>query len=158
MKNAPFLISTILSALCLILGATLFIRAGSNRSIRAAIVEQQMQNQQTQEEIRALDKETADQNKVLNISQGMLQNRQAQLQIQKQLYERAVNIKQRMDQIVMNTGYLAAKNNNEKLRDLLKKFDLKDAIFTPEQLKSVEESIKAQQNQGKAPAPAPAPH
>src|SRR5689334_19271664 len=116
MKNAPFLISTILSALCLILGGAFFVRANSNRSLKLAMVQQQTQNQQTQDEIRALDKETADQNKVLNISQGMLQNRQAQLQIQKQYYERAVNIQQRMNQIVLNTGYLAAKNNNEKLR------------------------------------------
>jgi hypothetical protein len=152
MKNTPFLISTILSALCLILGGAFFVRAGSNRSLKNAMVQQQTLNQQTQEEIRGLDKEAAEQNKVLNISQGMLQNRQAQLQMQKQYAERSAAINQRMSQIVVNTGYLAAKNNNEKLRDLLKKYDLKDAILTPDQLKKVEDQIKAQG--GTAPAPA----
>lgn len=154
MKNVPLLISTIISALCLVLGVLFFASASSNRSLKQAMVQQQTENQQIQDEIRALDKESADQAKVLAISQGMLQNRQAQLQIQKELYNRAVNIKQRMEQIVLNTGYLAAKKNNTKLRDLLVKFDLKDAIFTPEQLKKVEEQIKAQ---GNAPAPAAGP-
>jgi len=152
MKNVPLLISTIISALCLVLGVLFFASASSNRSLKQAMVQQQTENQQIQDEIRALDKESADQAKVLAISQGMLQNRQAQLQIQKELYNRAVNIKQRMEQIVLNTGYLAAKKNNAKLRDLLVKFDLKDAIFTPEQLKKVEEQIKAQGNAAPAPA------
>jgi hypothetical protein len=156
MKSIPFLLSTIASALCLALGLLYFAKASSNRSVKAEIVAQQTKNQETQDEIRKLDEESASQAKVLQISQGMLQNRQVQLQIQKELYNRAVNIKQRMDQIVLNTGYLAAKNNNQKLRDLLVKFDLKDAIFTPDQLSKVEEAIKNQQkNQGAAPAPVP---
>jgi len=67
-----------------------------------------------------------------------------------------------MDQIVLNIGYLAAKKNNTKLRNLLEKFQLKDAIFSPEQLIKVEEAIKAQKNQQGAPtstpiSPSPAP-
>lgn len=152
MKNVPFLLSTIISALCLVLSVVFFIKTSSNRSMKGEMVQQQIKNQETQDEIRKLDEETTSQNKVLQISQGMLQNRQYQLQVQKELYGRAVNIKQRMEQIVLNTGYLAAKNKNEKLKDLLKKFDLKDAILSPEQLQKVEAQLKTQ---GGAAAPAP---
>ncbi len=157
MKVIPFLISTIVCALCFILSVLFFFKAGSNRSIKQELITQQASNQELQQKAKEQDEEGARQSKVYQVTMGIAQLRQGELQRQQQIVQQGASVQQKIGPaIIRDIGFLAAKNNNEKIKALLRKQKWDAAIPTPDQLKKImDEQLKNQGAGGNA-APAPA--
>jgi hypothetical protein len=158
MKVLPFLISTFVCAVCLVLSVLFFFKAGSNRSIKEELIKQQTSNQDLQAKAKEQDEEAQRQSKVYNLTLGIAQLRQGELQRMQQVIETGASVAQKLGpQILNNIGYLAAKNNNEKLKALLIKQNWKDFIPTPEKLKAIEEQMSRSGQTSPASAPPSTP-
>jgi hypothetical protein len=159
MKVIPFLISTVVCALCFVLSVLFYFKAGSNRDTKTELIKQQAANQELQQKVKDLDEIGAHQQKIYNISAGIAQLRQNDLQSMQRIVETGNSVDQKLlPQVVSNIGYLAAKNDNKGLKKILTDRKWERFILSAEDLKKVEDQIK---NQGTtttpAPAPAPAP-
>jgi hypothetical protein len=137
MKLVPFLISTVVAAVALVLAIIHFTSGASNLDLQAQL----QQKQQTIQELR----EAVD-------------TKQREFQSQQQIIEAGASVAQKYGPpILRDMGILAAKNKNEKIKNLLVRQKLEAYIPNAEQLKQIEEEAKRAQNQPPGAAkPAPA--
>ena len=146
MKTVPFLVSTALAFLCVILSFISFFGGQTSNAMQSDLLKKQT-------EIQELTQKYSVQN--------------ATYTQQTQSINTAAAVVERARPVLQNAGYLAAKNKNDKLKKLL--IEQKLGVFIPDdkQLKEIEKAIdeqKAKQGQattGAAPAApalrAPAP-
>lgn len=159
MKSIPLILSTVVCGVTLVLSVTFFAKASGNRALKEEVIKLQDTNQTLQQQSKAQEDEAQHGAKVFQVTQGIAQLRQMELQRQQKIIETGATVAQKLGpQILSNIGYLAAKNNNQKLKEILAKQDWQDFIPSPERLKQIEEQIaKGQASGDGAPAPAPAP-
>ena len=145
MKTVPFLVSTALAFLCVILSFISFSGGQTSNTMQSDLLKKQT-------EIQELTQKYSVQN--------------ATYTQQTQSINTAAAVVERARPVLQNAGYLAAKNKNEKLKTLLVRQKLESYIPDDKQLKEIEKSLeemKAKQGQagtGAATAPAlraPAP-
>lgn len=147
MKTVPFLVSTALAFLCVILSFISFFGGQTSNAMQSDLLKKQT-------EIQELTQKYSVQN--------------ATYTQQTQSINTAAAVVERARPVLQNAGYLAAKNKNDKLKKLLIEQKLGAYIPDDKQLKEIEKAIdemKAKQGQaaaGAAPAvpalraPAPA--
>ena len=123
MKSVPFLTSTVLAFLCLVLSLVSFFGGESNNSKQQDLLQKQSAIQDASEKVQPLSQEIARQNDIINTGN----------QLDRQLF----------GPILTRMGFLAAKNKNEKLRMILLRQKLDKFLPTDEQLKKMEETQKA---------------
>jgi len=155
MKLVPFIVSTVAAAAALITGVMSSAGQGSLASIQAENLEHQKKLLALQREMTKLEQEAQALNQAVQLKQTEAQTQQREI-------EAGASVAQKFGPpILRDIGYLAAKNKNEKLKNILVRQKLDSFIPTPEQVKQIDEQLekaKAQQAAGGAtPAPAPAP-
>ena len=137
MKTVPFLVSSALAFLCVILSFVAFSGGQTSNALQADLLKKQT-------EIQELTGHFQVQNAVYNQ--------------QTQTINTAKAVVERAAPVLQVAGYLIAKNKNESLRAILVGQKLKNWIFTDEQLKQVEEAQKKQGQPATGAAPtAPGP-
>ena len=140
MKNAPFLLSSLLALTAVILSLVSFGSGQSNNSLQSDLLRKQTEFQDLQSEVTMKNQDSQRQGEIINSWNNL-----------------AKNIAQ---PILVEMGFRAAKNKNDKLKNAMRDLKWGDAIPTEEKLKEMEKEIeknnKAKQG-GAAPAPAPAP-
>lgn len=163
MKVIPFLISTVVCALCFLLSVLHYFKASSNRETKAELIKQQAANQELQVEAKKQEETAAYQQKIYNTSQGISQLRQNDLQIMQREIEKGMTVAQKYrPSVIMLMGYLAGKKDNKGLKKILTDRKLENQIMSPEDVRKFEEQLSrsggqpAAANPGSAPAPAPA--
>ena len=137
MKNAPFLLSSALALLAVVLSFVSFGASQTNNSLQSDFLKKQTEFQDLN-------------NKVT------LQNQEYQRQAE--IINTGANLGQKViSPILVEMGYVAAKKKNTKFRDMLKESDFEKAIPSDEDLIKMDKLIqenKAKQG-GAAPASAP---
>lgn len=137
MKSVPFLTSTVLAFLCLVLSLVSFFGGEGNNSRQQELLQKQTAIQELSEKVQPLSQEFTRQNDIINTGN----------QLDRQLF----------GPILTRMGYLAAKNKNDKLRMVLMRQKLDKFLPTDEQLKKMDEAQKAAGGTTAAPAPASTP-
>ena len=133
MKLVPFLISTVVAAVALVLAIIHYSSGSANLTLQAKLQDKQQKIQELREAV---------------------ETKQREFQSQQQIIEAGAAVAQKYGPpILRDMGILAAKNKNEKLKDLLVRQKLEAYIPTPEQLKKLEDDAKRAQQGGNAPAP-----
>lgn len=137
MKNAPFLLSSLLALVAVILSIVSFTTAQTNNALQDEI-------RRKQSEIQDLTQTTALQNQDLSRMNEIVNT--------------GATVAQKAGPpILRDMGYFAAKKDKEILA-IMKKYKHEDFIMKDEQVKEVDKQIlKMQAEQGTKPAPAPAP-
>ena len=139
MKNIPFFVSTLMAVVCLGFSAMYYSNGRSNQQISGDILKQQQEIQEHSQKVAIQQQEG---------------NRQ------KQIIDTGANIAQKLGrEILTNIGYFAAKNKNDKLKNILVRQKLDGFILKPEQVKQIDEQaekLKAQKGETSVPAPPPA--
>jgi len=139
MKNAPFLISSGLGLVAVILSIVSLSAAQTNNGLQSELLKKQSELQDLTQVVT-------------------LQNQDYQRM--SQTIETGAQVAQKLGPpILRDMGYFAAKKNKDLLA-VMKKYKFDDFIPTAEQLKEMDkqiDKIKAQQGAGAAPAPASAP-
>jgi len=132
MKIVTFVLSSIVSAGCLILSMMIFFSGKESHKLQAEMTKYQ-------QDIQLLDQAS--------------QSKQEEFQRQQQIIEAGAAVAQKYGKnILSDVGYRAAKNNNVGLRDLLVRHQLdKSFIPSPEDLKKMEEAAKTSTVQPVAP-------
>lgn len=139
MKNAPFLLSSALALLAVVLSFWSFIASQTNNSLQSDFLKKQTEFQDLN-------------NKVT------LQNQEYQRQAE--IINTGANLGQKViSPILVEMGYVAAKKNNTKFRDMLKESDFEKAIPDKDALEKMDKLIQENKaKQGGAATPvAPAP-
>lgn len=138
MKNAPFLFSTLLALVAVILSVVSFSAAQTNNGLQAELLKKQSEIQDLTQVVT-------------------LQNQDYQRMTQ--TIETGAQVAQKLGPpILRDMGYFAAKKNKDLLA-IMKKYKFDDFIPNADQLKEMDkqiDKIKAQQG-STSPAPAPAP-
>lgn len=140
MKNAPFLLSSALALVAVILSFVSFGAAQTNNSLQAELLKKQSEIQDLTQVVT-------------------LQN--TEYQRMNSTIETGAQVAQKLGPpILRDMGYFAAKGNKDFLA-IMKKYKFDTFIPNAEQLKEMDkqiDKIKAQQGtSGSAPTPAPAP-
>lgn len=140
MKTAPFLLSTVLALVAVILSFVSYGAAQTNNSLQAELLKKQSEIQDLTQVVT-------------------LQNQEYQRM--SQTIETGAQVAQKLGPpILRDMGYFAAKKNKDLL-GIMKKYKFEEFVPNAEQLKEMDkqiDKIKAQQGtSGSAPAPAPAP-
>ena len=137
MKNAPFLLSSSLALLAVVLSFWSFGASQKNNSLQSEFLKKQTEFQELSNAVT-------------------LQNQEYQRQAE--IINTGANLGQKViSPILVEMGYLSAKNKNQKFRDMLNKFKFEKAIPDKDAFEKMEKLIqenKAKQG-GAAPAPAP---
>lgn len=138
MKNAPFLISSVVALVAVILSFVSFGSAQTNNTLQAELLRKQTEIQDLTQAVT-------------------LQNQD--FQRMSQIIETGAQVAQKLGPpILRDMGYFVAKNKNEKLKAIMIKQKFQDFIPNPEQLKEMDkqlDAIRAKQGaNGSAPAPA----
>jgi len=139
MKNAPFLLSSALALLAVVLSFVSFGASQTNNSLQSDFLKKQTEFQDLN-------------NKVT------LQNQEYQRQAE--IINTGANLGQKViSPILVEMGYVAAKKNNTKFRDMLKESDFEKAIPDKDALEKMDNLIQENKaKQGGAATPvAPAP-
>jgi hypothetical protein len=147
MKNAPFLLSSLLALVAVILSIVSFGAAQTNNSLQAELLKKQSEIQDLTQVVT-------------------LQNQEYQRQAE--IINTGAQVAQKLGpQILRDMGYFVAKNKNQKLKEAMMKQSLGDFIPNAEQLKEMDrqlDELRAKQGSASpspapkpAPAPAPAP-
>jgi hypothetical protein len=141
MKNAPFLLSTLLALAAVILSVVSFGAAQTNNSLQAELLKKQSEIQDLTQVVT-------------------LQNQEYQRQAE--IIQTGGQVAQKLGpQILRDMGYFVAKNKNEGLKKAMTKQKLEGFIPNPEQLKEMDrqlDELRAKQGTtSPAPAPKPAP-
>ena len=139
MKNAPFLLSSALALLAVVLSFVSFGASQTNNSLQSDFLKKQTEFQDLN-------------NKVT------LQNQEYQRQAE--IINPGANLGQKViSPILVEMGYVAAKKNNTKFRDMLKESDFEKAIPDKDALEKMDKLIQENKaKQGGAATPvAPAP-
>ena len=140
MKNAPFLLSSSLGLLAVILSFWSFGASQTNNSLQSELLKKQTEFQSLNNTVTLQNQEYQRQAEIINSGNN--------------LGEKV------MAPILGRMGYVAAKNNNQKFRDMLNKLNFGDVIPTAEKLKEIDAEIKkneALQKGAGAGSAAPAP-
>lgn len=146
MKTVPFLVSSALGLLCVILSFISFSGGQTSNALQSELLKKQTE---IQEQTQKFNVQQADYNR------------------QTQSINTAAAVVERARPVLQAAGYWAAKNKNDKLKALLMQQKLGPYIPDDKQLKEIEkqiEELKAKQGQpatGSAPAlraPTPAPN
>jgi hypothetical protein len=140
MKNAPFLLSSLLALVAVILSIVSFGAAQTNNTLQAELLKKQSEIQDLTQVVT-------------------LQNQEYQRQ--EQIIQTGAQVAQKLGpQILRDMGYFVAKNKNEKLKAAMMKQSLGDFIPNADQLKEMDrqlDELRAKQgSSGSAPAPKPA--
>jgi hypothetical protein len=127
MKLVPFLIATLVAAVALVLAIIHYMSGSSNLVLQKTLQDKQQKIQELRE---------------------VVDTKQREFQSQQQIIEAGASVAQKYGPpILRDMGILAARNKNEKIKDLLVRQKLEAYIPTPEQLKQIEEQAKKAQNQ-----------
>ncbi len=134
MKNAPFLLSSAIALLAVVLSFVSFGASQTNNSLQSDFLKKQTEFQDLN-------------NKVT------LQNQEYQRQAE--IINTGANLGQKViSPILVEMGYVAAKKNNTKFRDMLKESDFEKAIPDKDALEKMDKLIQENKaKQGGAPAP-----
>jgi hypothetical protein len=133
MKNPPFLLSTLMALVAVILSFISFGALQKNGTLQAELIKKQ-------DEIQGLNVDFNTKNALANQNQQTIQTTQKVVEV--------------ANQILQQAGYIAAKNKNEKLKTVLVRHKLDKVIPSDADLKKIEEA-NAKQGQSGAAAPAP---
>lgn len=138
MKTAPFLLSSLLGLVAVVLSILSFSAAQTNNGLQSELLKKQSELQDLTQAVT-------------------LQNQD--FQRMSQVIETGAQVAQKLGPpILRDMGYFAAKKNKDLLA-IMKKYKFDDFIPNPEKLKEMDKEIdriKAQQGGAAAPAPAPA--
>ena len=130
MKNAPFLLSSALALLAVVLSFWSFIASQTNNTLQSKFLADQIEFQELNQEY----------------------------QRQAETINTGANLGQKViSPILVEMGYIAAKKNNQKFREMLNDYKFEKAIPDKDALEKMDKAIqeaKAKQG-GAAPAPAP---
>ncbi len=138
MKNAPFLLSSLLALVAVILSIVSFTTAQTNNALQDEI-------RRKQSEIQDLTQTTALQNQDLSRMNEIVNT--------------GATVAQKAGPpILRDMGYFAAKGDKDFIR-IMKKYDYEKFTMKPEDVKEVDKQIAEMQAKqgGSKPAPAPAP-
>jgi hypothetical protein len=138
MKNAPFLLSSVLALVAVIFSLWSFGSAQTNNGLQAELLKKQSEIQDLTQSVTLQNQEYNRMTETINTGATVAQKLGPP--------------------ILRDMGYFAAKKN-DKLKDILVRYKFDDFIPNADQLKAMDkeiDKIKAQQSGG-APAPAPAP-
>ena len=139
MKTAPFLLSSLLGLVAVVLSVLSFTAAQTNNGLQSELLKKQSELQDLTQAVT-------------------LQNQD--FQRMSQVIETGAQVAQKLGPpILRDMGYFAAKGNT-KLLEIMKKYKFDDFIPNATQLKEMDkeiDKIKAQQGGAAAPAPASAP-
>ena len=137
MKNAPFLLSSALALLAVVLSFVSFGASQTNNSLQSEFLKKQTEFQELNNSVT-------------------LQNQEYQRQAE--IINTGANLGQKViSPILVEMGYVAAKKNNAKFRDMLTEYKFEKAIPDKDALEKMDKLIqenKAKQG-GAAPGPAP---
>lgn len=139
MKTVPFLVSTALAFLCVILSFISFSGGQTSNAMQSDLLKKQTEIQELTQKYSVQNTTYTQQTQSINT---------------------AATVVERARPVLQNAGYLTAKNKNDKLKTLLVRQKLESYIPDDKQLKEIEKAIdemKAKQGQaggGAAPAPA----
>lgn len=137
MKNAPFLLSSLLALVAVILSVVSFGAAQTNNSLQAELLKKQSEIQDLTQVVT-------------------LQNQEYQRQ--EQVIQTGAQVAQKLGpQILRDMGYFVAQNKNEKLKAAMMKQNLGEFIPNPEQLKEMNRQLDEMRAKQGATSPAPAP-
>lgn len=139
MKNAPFLTSTALAAICVVLSLWSFVGGQSNNTLQSDLLKKQTELQELNTKVTFQQQEFNRQTEIINTGQQVAQKLGPP--------------------ILQEMGYLAAKNKNEKVKMLLVRQKLEAFLPTDEQLKAIDKQLEENRKAGggSPPAPIPAP-
>lgn len=150
MKLVPFIVSTAAAAVALILGVLQSSGQSSLASIQSENLEHQKKLLKLQQDMTKLEQEAQTLNQSVQLKQTEAQGQQREI-------EAGASVAQKFGPpILRDIGFLAAKNKNEKLKNILVRQKLDSFIPNAEQLKQMEEQLekaKAAQAAGGTPAP-----
>ena len=138
MKTVPFLLSSLLALVAVVLSLISYGSAQTNNALQAELLKKQSELQDLTQNFN-------------------LQNQE--FQRMSQTIETGAQVAQKLGPpILRDMGYFAAKGN-EKMKDILKRYKFETFILTPDQVKEIDKQIgEAKAKQGAtSPAPAPAP-
>jgi hypothetical protein len=136
MKNPPFLLSTLIALVAVILSFVSFGTLQKNGTLQAELIKKQ-------DEISSLNVDFNTKNTLANQNQQTIQTTQKVVEL--------------ANPILQQAGYLAAKNKNEKLKTVLVRHKLDKVIPSDEDLKKIDKQIEeAKAKQGAPGAAAPA--
>ena len=121
MKTAPFLVSTILAFLCVVLSILSFSGGQKGYTLQSDLLKKQTEGQELSQKFS-------------------IQN--AEFQRQTQAINTAQTVVQKAAPILQWAGYLTAKNKNEKLKAILVRQNLEKSIPTDDQLKLIEKQLE----------------
>ena len=136
MKTVPFLVSSALAFLCVILSFISFSGGQTSNALQSVLLTKQTEIQELSQKFQ--------------IQQADYQRQTQTINTTKAVVEKALPVLQ-------NAGYVAAKNKNEKLKNLLIQQKWKDFIPTDEKLKEIEDAIKKQGQPATGAAPSNPP-
>jgi hypothetical protein len=138
MKNAPFLLSSALALLAVVLSFVSFGASQTNNSLQSEFLKKQTEFQELNNAVT-------------------LQNQEYQRQAE--IINTGANLGQKVfSPILVEMGYIAAQKNNAKFRDLLNEFKFEKAIPDKDALDKMNKAIQeAKAKQGGAAAPALTP-
>ena len=139
------------AAAALILGVKVSVDQGSLASIQTENLENQKKRVDLQKEMTKVEQAAQELNQAIQLKNTEAQGQQREV-------EKGASVAQKFGPpILRDIGYLAVKNKNEKLRDVLKHQKLESFIPNAEQMKAIDEQLeKAKATQaagGTTPAP-----
>ena len=135
MKNAPFLLSSALALLAVVLSFVSFGASQTNNSLQNKLLTMQTEFQGLNNEVTLLNQDYQRQAEVINTGNNLGQKL--------------------MTPILVEMGYVAAKKKNEKFRDMLNDFKFEKFIPNKEELEKMDKQIQENKaKQGTAAAPA----
>ena len=133
MKNAPFLLSSALALLAVVLSFWSFIASQTNNTLQSKFLADQIEFQQLKDNYQEYQRQAETINTGANLGQKVI------------------------SPILVEMGYIAAKKNNQKFREMLNDYKFEKAIPDKDAIEKMDKAIqeaKAKQG-GAAPAPAP---
>jgi len=133
MKNAPFLLSSALALLAVVLSFVSFGASQTNNSLQSDFLKKQTEFQDLNNAVQLQSQEYQRQGEFINNG-----NNQAK------------NI---MQPLLVEMGYRAAKNKNEKLKTALRDTKFQDVIFDADKVKEMDKALE--QNKVKQSGAAP---
>ena len=151
MKLVPFIVSTVAAAAALVLGVKVSTEHATLAGIQSENLGPQEIMLKLQQEMTKLEQEAQTVNQAVQLKQTEAQAQQREI-------EAGASVAQKFGPpILRDIGYLAAKNKNEKLKNILVRQKLDSFIPNAEQMKAIDDQIekaKAAQAAGGTPAPA----
>ena len=138
MKNAPFLLSSLLALVAVILSVVSFSTAQTNNALQDDMRRKQSEIQDLTQTVTLQNQDLQRMNEIINTGATVAQKAGPP--------------------ILRDMGYFAAKGDKEMIR-IMKKYKREDFIMKPEDVKAMDKQIAEIQAKegGTKPAPAPAP-